>query len=290
MPRFLGSHLTLSEGIDKVLKILDLGLINTAQVHPSPPQMWLKNKFSKKVSSKLSQLCNHKSLEKLFFHGIYLINLASSNKDLVSKSIYSILTYLELLHEINGEAVVFHPGSITDGAPIDAGLSRVAETISTLLKAQDWKPNSILLEVSAGKSHVVGSQLWHLSKIRQMLGNHPAIGIALDTQHLWASGYDLKNNLDQLISEIRSLDLLNSIKLIHINDSKTSLGSHIDRHENIGDGFLGREFFGKLFAVSDFTNMPFVLETPRVKTLDGALQEIKTCLSLAEFEFKLKQS
>lgn len=277
--KFFGSHVSISLGFDAISELIrELG-INALQIHPSAPQRWVFKEFPDELADELRKFIRETGV-KLFFHGIYLINLATASEDIASKSILALRRYLKLASECNASGVVFHPGSITDKADKMVGLKRVATRLARVLEEFSKFSKGVLLEVSAGKSHVVGSALSDFRVIIDMLDGHPALGIGLDTQHLWASGYDLLNEYEEFKGELKKLNLLELVKLIHINDSKTACGSTVDRHENIGKGRLGGEFFRRIFHDKDFINIPMILETPAVKAVETLKEEVRRCQEL----------
>lgn len=277
--RFFGSHISIALGFKEIAKLIEELGINAVQIHPSAPQRWVFKEFTQEFAEEISSFVATTGV-KLFFHGIYLINLASANEDLSFKSILAIRRYLQLAEKCGAEGVVFHPGSITDKVDKLTGLKRVASRLKPILDEFSSFRQGVLLEVSAGKSHVVGSSLSDFRTILDLLDEHPALAVGLDTQHLWASGYDLLNEYEQFKNELKKLGLIDLVRLIHINDSKSECGSTIDRHENVGKGRLGAEFFKRLFHDKDFMNIPMILETPAVKDLDTLRKEVARCKSL----------
>ncbi|MCS6962186.1 MAG: deoxyribonuclease IV [Deltaproteobacteria bacterium] len=280
-PKFFGSHISISHGFDKVAEVIGKSNINVIQIHPSPPQRWIFKEINSSIELGLRRLIEEKGV-KVFFHGIYLINLASPDETIAKRSVKSLEVYLNLLKKIGGSGVVFHPGSITDKADLETGLERVVSRLAPIVDQFSSLQHAILLEVSAGRSHVIGSSLKHFRYILDSLRNHTALAVALDTQHLWASGYNLKQGLGNLILELKELSLLDLVKLIHVNDSKSDCGSYVDRHENIGLGKLGKEFFVELFRRKEFINVPMVLETPNVKDYSTLIDEALTCFKLMD--------
>ncbi|MCS6893671.1 MAG: deoxyribonuclease IV [Deltaproteobacteria bacterium] len=279
---FFGAHIPISKGLESIIDIVKQTGIKTAQIHPSAPQRWIFKEFDSDFSSNLSSVIKASGLEKMFFHGIYLINLASPDENLVKKSIKSLQIYLNLLRASRASGVVFHPGSITDKAELREGLKRVINSLKFLVQEFGEIPDCILLEVSAGREHVVGSKLEHFASILDALGNPKSVAIALDTQHLWASGYDLLSSYDAFVAKLKNLNLLSKIKLIHINDIKSDCGSYIDRHENIGKGRIGSTVFKRVFSDNIFKEVPLILETPAVKNFETLIEEVRVCRELME--------
>jgi deoxyribonuclease-4 len=130
------------------------------------------------------------------------------------------------------------------------------------------------MEVAAGSGSVIGDRIEELELIYSQLERKELVGFGLDTQHMWASGYDLVNDLEGVIKHIETSLTLEKVWSVHLNDSKTELASRKDRHENIGDGLIGREALKAIFTHTKFTDIPFILETPALADLAGARSEV----------------
>jgi apurinic endonuclease APN1 len=143
--------------------------------------------------------------------------------------------------------------------------------LEILEKAKGSRP--LLLEVSAGAGRVVGAKLEDLARVYELTGKHERIKFALDTQHMWASGYDWKER--DILSEVDIILGLNNVACIHLNDSKSALGSKVDRHENLGVGLIGEEAIKKILRDPRVENIPFVLETPAMKDIESAKVEVE---------------
>ncbi|MCS6894500.1 MAG: TIM barrel protein, partial [Deltaproteobacteria bacterium] len=170
-PKFFGSHVSISHGLDKVVEVIEKTKINVIQIHPSPPQRWVFKEINGSLESGLKKLIEETGV-KVFFHGIYLINLASPDETIAKRSVKSLEVYLDLLKKIGGSGVVFHPGSITDKADLETGLERVVTRLGPIVDQFSSLQHAILLEVSAGKSHVIGSNLKHFRYILDRLRNN----------------------------------------------------------------------------------------------------------------------
>ncbi|RME60071.1 MAG: deoxyribonuclease IV [Candidatus Dadabacteria bacterium] len=280
MERFLGAHVSVAGGLEKSLERAEELGINTIQVHPSAPQRWNSKPFEKEYWQKFKERIKKSPVKKVFFHAIYLINLANPDKQKFHLSKLSLVHYLNLLAEIKGDGVIVHVGSLKDQESEEKGYQQIIKGINWVLKESN--PSSkLLLEMAAGSGKVVGSRAEELRKIYQGVDNKKRVGFALDTQHIWASGYDIAGDLEGVIKDIKK-NFNGNIGAVHINDSKTELGSKKDRHENIGKGKIGEK------ALRDFINHPYIrrtpciLETPALKSMDTAKAEVKKLLSLAK--------
>jgi len=279
--RHLGSFVSCAGGLANGVKNGEALGVNTIMLHASPPQRWLSNSFDPDQIAALNEAFkNSKIVKRMHYHSIYLINLANPDKQKFHLSKMTLVNYLELAEQTNVDGVVFHTGSFKDIEP-EEGFLRVAKGINWIFEnAKSSK--DLYLEVAAGSGRVIGSKLEDLAKIKSLVENSKRVKFCLDTQHLWASGYDIKDDLDGVVKQIDSVLGLENIGCIHFNDSKTELGSNRDRHENLGEGLIGKE------AMTAFLNHPklkdkdFVMETPDVKNADLAKKEVEKLQSWAK--------
>lgn len=270
--RFFGCHVSTAGGLENGLKNGEALGVNTIQIHAVPPQRWNSKPAAKGVEDAFLAGFEGSTVKRLFFHGIYLINLATADSKNLKLSILSLTHSMQLLERMGGEAVIFHLGSLKD-LDEDTGFKQAAEAIDEALREAPGK-GKLLLEVAAGSGSIVGDRMCELSKIFGMLKSKDRVGFALDTQHLWASGYNLKDNLEEVVSEVEREFGLDKVGAIHLNDSKTELGSRKDRHENLGDGLIGKDALRAVFLHPKLTSIPFILETPAMKDLKSAKDEV----------------
>jgi deoxyribonuclease-4 len=209
-------------------------------------------------------------LKPLVIHDNYLINLASIDPTIRSKSILCFRGELERAAAIGAEYLVAHPGSYK-GQTLEEGIINFVHGL--VEAAQDLALGSLalgnltlLIECTAGGGCHIGSRFEELRSIRDMaagLTDLP-IGFCLDTCHLLAAGYDIRSEtgLDETLRDADRILGMKNVKLIHANDSKTPLGSRVDRHENIGQGHIGKDGFRRILAHPKLKRLPFILETP----------------------------
>jgi deoxyribonuclease-4 len=279
MKRLFGAHVSVAGGLEKAIENAKILGITAAQIHPSPPQRWNRNPYKAGYESAfLEARGDYPELEKIFFHSIYLINLATPDGGKIELAIKSLKYYLELCARAGGDGVIFHVGSLKDEPDETLGLTRAAEAIDEVLA--DTPENSrLLLEVSAGGGQIIGSKFNQLKivydKVKDGGGKKDKrLGFALDTQHMWASGYDLKDNLEGVISELDNHFGFNNIYAIHLNDSMTELASKKDRHANLGQGLIGEDALKNFIFAPQIAHIPVILETPALKSMDTARAEV----------------
>jgi deoxyribonuclease-4 len=226
--------------------------------------MWRAGPVSLLAAVEMRRLREENDLWPLVVHDNYLINLGSRDPLIRAKSIAGFRGEIERSLEIGAEYLVFHPGSAL-------GYSR-EETVSAVAAgmreaASGLKgPLKLLIENTAGQGSVLGGTLEELAEIRSQAqaGLDFEVGYCLDTCHCFAAGYDLANErgLKDFIQRAEAVLGLEHVPVIHANDSKGGLGSHLDRHANIGKGLLGEATFGRLLTHPKLKTKAFILETP----------------------------
>jgi deoxyribonuclease IV len=297
MARHLGAYVSSSGGLFNIIQRgVDLN-INTVMTHPAPPQKWNSQPFKDEAVQKyLEAKANDNTIEKVYFHGIYLINLANPDKQKFHLSKVSVMYHLDLLRNINGDGVIFHTGSFKDQKDENEGYDRVIYGLNWIFENLEEMPSSknknfwdspkLFLEIAAGSGNVVGDQFEELARIYAGIDkkHQHKLGFCLDTQHMFASGYDIVNSLNDVVEQADSILNLDKVAVIHFNDSKTDLASHKDRHEDLGsaDAKIGQVAMSGFLNHPKLKNKDFILETPSLDTPEGALQQVETLKAWAK--------
>jgi apurinic endonuclease APN1 len=280
--RYFGCHVSSSGGIHQALeRAKNLG-VNCMQIHPSAPQQWNRKPFPENIEREYLDILPDSGIDKVFFHGIYLINLATPDDTKRQLAESSLKYYLDLCSRVKAAGVVFHVGSLKDEADKNVGFQRAADSLKAILE-ETPEDARLLLEVSAGSGNIIGSKIEELASLYELLPDafQQKVGFALDTQHLWASGYDLSSEKqDAFFNQVAAIFGENKTELIHLNDSKTALGSKVDRHENLGQGLIGLEAIKNLVQHPFTQRIPLILETPDLKTEATAINEVKVLESI----------
>lgn len=279
--RFLGAHVSCAGGLERSIANAEQLGINTFQIHPSPPQQWNSKPYPPDFEAEFIKARASSSIKRVFFHAIYLINLASPEERNFTLSRNSLLHYLDLNARIGGDGVIFHSGSLKDQPDETAGLARVADGINWIMERAP-KNCRLIIEVAAGSGAVIGDRLEELAAIYAKVEDKSRVGFGLDTQHLWASGYDLKNDLAGFIKQVEALLTFDKIWAVHLNDSKTELGSRKDRHENLGEGLIGEGALKAFVNHPRLVSIPFILETPGLKDMSTAGGEVEKLMRYAK--------
>ncbi|MBK5294816.1 MAG: deoxyribonuclease IV [Acidobacteriia bacterium] len=256
---------------------------NTFQIFSASPRMWRASPPGPVAVQRLKQAREKWDLHPLVIHDNYLINLASADSAIREKSITAFRGELERAILIGAEYLVAHPGSFKNQS-LEKGILTFVES---LVKASDGIESThlmMLLENTAGQGSAIGSRLEELAAIRHLCGGKLGykLGYCLDTAHALASGYDITTapGLDGFLARAGAVLPLALVPVIHANDSKTALGSRVDRHEHIGKGHIGEEAFRRILTHKKLRGKAFILETPIEEEGDDAVN-ISTMKRLA---------
>ncbi len=259
----IGGHVSAGGGLTQaLLRAREIGA-NTIQIFGSSPRQWNAALPDEKSAKEFRALSREMDVWPVFLHAPYLINLASPNVDLRQKSENLLRNSLKISEAIGGEGVIFHLGSSKGGNPQEAR-EHLARIVLNILKEVPGE-SKLILENSAGGGDKLGSSLADLSKILKLIDKNERVGVCFDTAHALEAGvmekYD-SANLNILKEELGRLIGWSKISCLHVNDSKTSVGSHHDRHENIGQGEIGLAGFINLARIKEFKSLPWLLEVP----------------------------
>ena len=278
----IGIHTSISKSLEgAALKAVELGA-NTFQIFSSSPRQW---KASQPGAAQIAQL--HRAREKydlapLVIHDNYLINLAAADDLVRARSIEAFRSELERAILLDADYVVAHPGNYR-GLALEQGIVRFLEGVTQAAAGLKFRKLMLLAECTVGAGAQIGSRFEELHAIREFgaqMTDLP-IGFCLDTCHLHAAGYDVASEagLKKTIAEADQILGLDHVRVIHANDSKTPLGSHIDRHEHIGQGYIGLDGFRRILTHPKLRSKAFILETPVDKEGDDR-RNVETLKSL----------
>lgn len=202
-------------------------------------------------------------VKKVVAHVPYLVNLASPEKRLWEKSKNRLSIELSRTRQFGVNFLVLHPGSCGNSTK-EEGIQRIIEALNIISSVGNDQKTKILLETMAGQGTAIGSNFEEIAYILEKLDNPGFFGVCFDTAHVFMAGYDIRGyaGYETVLKEFNKIIGLNKIKTIHVNDSKTKLGSSVDRHACIGDGELGLQVFHALLLDTRFLKVPKILEIP----------------------------
>lgn len=209
----------------------------------------------------------------LVAHGSYTMNLCSANEKTRQNGLEMLSQDLQRMELLPGNLYNFHPGSHT-GQGTEAGIMQIADALNALLTPQTQ--TTVLLETMAGKGSEIGGTFEELREIIDRVECSGKVGVCFDTCHTWDAGYDICRDLDGVLQHFDDVVGLSRLRAVHFNDSKNDRGSRKDRHEKLGQGFLGMETMKRIALHPALQGLPFILETPNEE--QGYMEEIRTVL------------
>lgn len=261
----LGLHTSIAKSLENAaLKAAEVGA-NTFQIFSASPRMWRASPPAPSAVQLLQRARERYDLSPLVIHDSYLINLASCSEPLRAQSTAAFRGEIERALAIGAEYLVAHPGNCK-GHTVEQGIYAVIRSLAEAAQGLDTKNLTVLLENTAGSGAALGSRFEELSIMRQFAAelSDLQVGFCIDTCHCLASGYDVSSaaGLKRTVAEIDRTLGVENVRVIHANDSKTPLGSHVDRHEHIGHGFIGQAGFRRILNHPLLRTKAFILETP----------------------------
>jgi deoxyribonuclease-4 len=276
----IGGHVSTRGGIDKAVdNAIAIGA-EVIQTHPSPPQTWRRLTVDDAMLQTYRDKARGAGLRGHWFHAVYLINLATASSTLLKQSIGSLVFYMELAERIGADGVVFHPGS-HKGAGFEPMLPQIAGAMGDVL-ARTASPAKLVVENSAGQGGCVGCSFEEVGRIVDAVQSD-RVFVCLDTAHAFANGYDLRT-ADGLDAALRQFDAaigLDRLVAVHANDSRAEFQSNVDRHANIGDGFIGDDGFRHLLTDPRLQHLPWILEVPGLEKRGPDLANVNKLRTLA---------
>ncbi|HSP72350.1 MAG TPA: deoxyribonuclease IV [Gaiellaceae bacterium] len=258
---FIGGHVSSSGGIHTAVDRAEAIGCDAVQIFTQSPRMWRPTNHDAANLERFRERAAEVGLNGVVCHALYLINLAAPRDDIYDKSVAALKSTVETACRIDADGVIFHVGSHL-GSGFEAGLERVVPALLDCLEGcseRTW----LLIENTAGAGGTIGRSVEELAMLVDRLDRHPRLGICLDSCHLYASGYDVTDRaaLDALLDEVDREIGLDRLRALHVNDSKTPLGSNRDRHDNIGEGLMG-EGLGTFLGHPRLQGLPALLEVP----------------------------
>lgn len=264
----LGAHMSIAGGVDKSLLEGKKVECDAIQIFTRSSRQWAAHPYGKEEIDLFKRNRKETGIGTVVAHDSYLLNLGSPDTALRKKSIAAFIDELERCETLAIAALIAHPGAHM-GAGELAGIKTIARSIDQVHSACGGFKTKIALEITAGQGSCLG---YRFEQIRDMIDatkQSERLGVCFDTEHAFAAGYDFRSR-DGYASTFEQFDELIGIERLaafHLNDSKKELGSRVDRHDHIGQGWLGVEAFRLLLNDFRFWGIPMCLETPKGKDL-----------------------
>ncbi len=262
--KYLGPHVSTSGGVENApLNALQVGASAFAFFTKNQRQ-WFSTPLNEKSIAAFKENCKKANIAVDFIlpHDSYLINLGSPDQESLQKSRKSFVEEMQRCEQLELKMLNFHPGSHLKKISLETCLSLIAESINIAL--DKTKSVTAVIENTAGQGSNVGFSFQHLAYIIDKVDDKNRVGVCLDTCHTYSAGYDIKteNGYKATFDEFEEIVGFKYLRAIHLNDTKKEFGSRVDRHDNIGKGLLGMDFFERFMKDVRFDNIPLILETP----------------------------
>lgn len=268
MPRLLyGAHMSIAGGLDKAIITGQSIGCTSIQLFTKNNRQWTTAELTEQEITTFKKAVQNSTIDPIVAHTSYLINIGSPKKDIEKKSIESLIMEMDRCNKLSISYLVLHPGAYLD-TDEQSCLERIIENINGILESHS-DHTMLLLELMSGQGSTVCYTFEQLAYIYKHVTNKKRVGICFDTAHAWAAGYDFStpHKYATMWQQFDDIVGIENLKVIHMNDSKTSWQSYVDRHETIGKGTMGIETFKLLMNDERFFSIPKILETPK-ETLD----------------------
>lgn len=271
----IGAHLSASKGYTHMLKeAMSIGA-NTFQFFTRNPRGGQAKDIDEKDIETFLQLSRENNFGTILAHAPYTLNCCSAKPETIRFAVDTFADDLKRMEYTPGMLYNFHPGSHV-GQGEEKGIELICKALNTVLFPE--MTTTVLLETMAGKGSEMGKTFEELKAIIDGTELSDKLGVCLDTCHVSDGGYDIVNDLDGVLEQFDKVIGIDRLKALHLNDSKNPLGAHKDRHEKIGEGFIGVDTFERIVNNKYLKDLPMFLETPN--ELDGYAKEIALLKSL----------
>ncbi|MFH1461949.1 MAG: deoxyribonuclease IV [bacterium] len=275
----LGAHTSISGGFYKSIEAGIKTGATAIQIFTKNNKSWAGKEITSEEINKFKETQKKSPIKYVVAHSSYLINIGSPNKETEEKSIESLEKEIKRCEQLEIPYLVIHPGARLKNTE-EKCIQQIAKNLDIILKKCSGK-TQILLETTAGQGTNIGYKFEHIKKIISLAKEKNKIGVCIDTCHVFAAGYDIStpSGYNKTMNEFSKTIGFKNLKTIHLNDSKTELGSKKDRHENIGKGKIPLKTFALIMNDPRFEKIPKILETP-FQNIDEYAREIKLLKSL----------
>lgn len=259
----LGAHLSIAGGLYKAIERGEAHRCESVQIFTQSSRSWKSSPLSEESIARFRQsFIDAQHVKRVIAHNSYLLNLSTLNEPMRKKSVEFFLGVMDQCEALGVESLITHPGSHL-GAGEAAGIAATVKSLNEILRACRGYQTKILLENTAGQGGCIGHTFEQLAEIRDRSRSPERIYFCFDTQHAFAAGYDLRteSGYGEVMEHLDDKLGLKQIAAFHLNDALKDFNSRVDRHANIGKGFLGKEVFRCLLNDARFSRIPMCLET-----------------------------
>ena len=262
--KYIGAHVSASGGICNAILNAEAIGANAFALFTRNQRSWVSKPLATDEINSFRSLLAERGFEPQYVlpHDSYLINLGSPDEETLQKSRTAFLDEMKRAEQLGLTMLNFHPGSHLNKISEEECLDQIAREINAALS--QTKGVTAVIENTAGQGTNLGWRFEHIRRIIDGIDDKSRVGVCIDTCHTLSAGYDLSTEMGYqfCFDDFESIIGFQFLRAIHLNDSKKNAGSHVDRHETLGNGFLGKEFFSRFMHDPRFDNMPIILETP----------------------------
>jgi len=276
----IGAHVSPAGGPANAVTRGEERACRSIQIFNQSPRMWKARVYSDEEVEKFHAAMEGSRVEALVIHAVYLLNCASEDPEIRSKSLASLVVALNAGTQLGARGVVLHPGSALKNGDVDGALTRAAQVIKEALAESERCP--LLLEDTAGAGGTLGRSFEELAALIERAGGQQRLGVCLDSCHLYASGYEVRTRdaITQVIEDFDRVVGCDRLGALHVNDSRGALGSNVDRHEPLGQGEIGVEGMIGFLSEPRFEGLPVILEGPGFSGKQCEIDDIAWALDL----------
>jgi deoxyribonuclease-4 len=262
MKKYIGAHVSASGGVESAPVNAHAIGANAFALFTKNQRQWVSKPLTDESIAHFRENCRQYGLQADYIlpHDSYLINLGHPQAEGLEKSRAAFLDEMQRCEQLGLKLLNFHPGSSLREITMEACLDRVAESINLVL--EQTQGVTAVIENTAGQGSNVGNEFGQLRYIIDRVEDKSRVGVCLDTCHTYSAGYDIVTQYDRVFDEFDATVGFGYLRGIHLNETKKVLGSHVDRHDSLGQGLLGMDFFRRFMRDPRFDNMPIILETP----------------------------
>lgn len=260
--KYIGAHVSASGGVENApLNAKEIGA-NAFALFTKNQRQWVSAPLTAKSVELFKEHCANGGFDASYImpHDSYLINLGNPDEEAIQKSRAAFIDEMQRCEQLGLKMLNFHPGSHLNKVSVEECLDEIAANINLALSKT--KGVVAVIENTAGQGSNVGNRFEELHYIIDRIDDKSRVGVCIDTCHTYSAGYDIVGDYDGVFEEFDRVVGFEYLKGIHLNDTKKPLGSRVDRHESIGLGLLGMDFFKRFMKDPRFDNIPIVLETP----------------------------
>lgn len=277
----LGAHMSIAGGFDKAVDRAEQVDSDAVQIFTKNANQWRAKPLEEAQIERYKERLGASKIQSVVAHDSYLINLASPADELWEKSIEAFRIELERCEQLGVPFLVTHPGSFVKSTE-EEGIRRVSDALNRIHADLPGYQVMTLLETTAGQGSHLGHRFEQLAAITAGIAEAERVGYCLDTCHVFAAGYDIRTpeGYAETMEQFDQLLGLQTLKALHLNDSKKGLGSRVDRHEHIGEGEIGLEGFRNVVTDARLRGLPGLLETPKGDDLAEDVENLARLRSL----------